>query len=688
MRKLFGKTGKVLQIFLAIILTLPITVTIPVSAVDGPTVQNPALKVLDNGASLSKTVEAVEGYANRWKITLRIESPVIKTTSDTVLVIDRSGSMSGNKLSSAKSAAATLAQELLPEGNELNRIAVLSFGEDATTNVGFSYDYGVVRNAINGITAGGGTHTQAGMHKAAELISTSTADHKNIILLSDGEPTFSYGIDSPEDYLVKFSENSYGVGMYETSSDIPVTAFRYGSRVGNGSNIRTRFETGCLWTQLCYYNHGNSAISEAGFYKESGVGSLYTIALNVNDEGREVLRKMATPGKYYTASPSELEVIFKEIAGRLSSVIYSASVYDEMGDGVEAKVNTGHASSLSWSPKLEFDEKLEKYVAEYSYEITVNQEILEAENENGFYKANKRAVLTYNDGERAEFPVPRNKPYVVKVNKGLVGQECEECVFGFELTRPDNSKLYFETKPGEIYNIVEEFPYGKYSVVETATKNNPVKLNEYLTEYVGGDFVIDANRLEFHEVKIKNVYEAVDILATKKWNDAKDKDNLRKDYDLFVAVKEGGRYVDFAKIGTETEQIFRFESLPKNRDGQEIQYSIEEAENCDRTEDKIICETFDGDENYKVKIDGMTITNIHIPKTIEVNDGGFGGATVPLRPETGVKPNTKTSQKMDADVSSGENKGVARQESFGTLVIVSIGALVMVIMWGVSRRRT
>lgn len=682
MRKLFGKTGKVLQIFLAIILTLPITVTIPVSAVDGPTVQNPALKVLDNGASLSKTVEAVEGYANRWKITLRIESPVVKTTSDTILVIDRSGSMNGNKLSSAKSAATKLAEELLPEGNTLNRIAVLSFSEDVTTNVGFSSNYSTVRNAINGITARGGTFTQAGLHNAVELLNSSSADYRNIILLSDGEPTFSYGINNPEDYLINISGNNY-----ETSAEVLQSDFNYGSRVGNGSDIHTRFTAGCPATQVCYYNHGNSAISEAGFYKNSGVGSLYTIALNAGAVGNEVLNEMATPGKAYTANPGELEAIFKEIAGKISSVIYSANVYDEMGEGVEAKADTGHASSLSWSPKLEFEGGLNKYVAEYSYEITVNEDILGAENENGFYAANKRAVLTYNNGETAEFPVPKIKPYVVKVNKELVGQECEGCIFGFELIRPNNSKRYFETKPGEVYNIVEEFPYGKYSVVETVTKNNPVKLNEYLTEYVGGDFVIDANRLEFHEVKIKNVYETVDILATKKWNDAKDKDNLRQDYDLFVAVKEEERYVDFAKIGTETEQIFRFESLPKNRDGQEIQYSIEEAENCDRTEDEIICETFDGDENYKVKIDGMTITNIHIPKTIEVNDEGFGGATVPLRPETGVKPNTKTSQKKDADVSLGENKGVARQESFGTLAIVSVGALVMVIMWRVSRRR-
>ena len=55
-----------------------------------------------NDLILYKTAEYVPGYANKWKVTLRIEAPTVTATSDTVLVIDRSNSMNGTPLTNAK----------------------------------------------------------------------------------------------------------------------------------------------------------------------------------------------------------------------------------------------------------------------------------------------------------------------------------------------------------------------------------------------------------------------------------------------------------------------------------------------------------------------------------------------------------------------------------------------------------
>ncbi len=46
-------------------------------------------------------------------------------------------------------------------------------------------------------SAGGGTFTQAGIRQARILLESpnSTADHKNIVFLSDGEPTYKHAID-------------------------------------------------------------------------------------------------------------------------------------------------------------------------------------------------------------------------------------------------------------------------------------------------------------------------------------------------------------------------------------------------------------------------------------------------------------------------------------------------------------
>ncbi|MBR5621115.1 VWA domain-containing protein, partial [Candidatus Saccharibacteria bacterium] len=84
---------------------------IPTAAAgDAPIIENPdPVEITKDGVStgivLSKTAEPVEGYVNRYKVTLRVESPKTEKTSDTVLVIDRSNSMNGSRISAAKAAA-------------------------------------------------------------------------------------------------------------------------------------------------------------------------------------------------------------------------------------------------------------------------------------------------------------------------------------------------------------------------------------------------------------------------------------------------------------------------------------------------------------------------------------------------------------------------------------------------------
>ena len=89
------------------------------------TVQNSGPVELGDGVILSKTAKSVPGYANKWEVTLRIESPKTKKTSDTVIVIDRSGSMGDDdRLANAKTAAGTLVRQLLLR---ISRIVMIRF---------------------------------------------------------------------------------------------------------------------------------------------------------------------------------------------------------------------------------------------------------------------------------------------------------------------------------------------------------------------------------------------------------------------------------------------------------------------------------------------------------------------------------------------------------------------------------
>ena len=92
------------------------------------------------------------------------------------------------------------------------------------------------------------------------------------------------------------------------------------------------------------YNHGNSAIAEAGFAKGSGK-TLWSISLEAGTTGTQVLDKIASPGNSYIATPGNLNAIFSEIAGKIAHAAKNTVVNDPMGQGFE--VTAGNISNIS-----------------------------------------------------------------------------------------------------------------------------------------------------------------------------------------------------------------------------------------------------------------------------------------------------------------------------------------------------
>ncbi len=145
---------------------------------------------------LDKDAAAVAGKENLWEVTLGIQGKNFETTSDVVLVIDCSGSMEGDKLANTRIAAKAFGQKLLTEGST-TRIAIVTFIDEATAyNNGHFYgaaELSAFEAAVDAATyAKGGTNQQAGLHVAQQLLNTSAAGLKNIVILSDGEATYSY----------------------------------------------------------------------------------------------------------------------------------------------------------------------------------------------------------------------------------------------------------------------------------------------------------------------------------------------------------------------------------------------------------------------------------------------------------------------------------------------------------------
>jgi uncharacterized membrane protein/uncharacterized protein YegL len=104
-----------------------------------------------------------------------------------VLVIDRSGSMSGDKMEMAKDAAKA-AVELL---SARDYVGVVAFDHEAfwASEIGLATDKGGVQQRIAAIQAGGGTNIAPGMELGFSKLSGTPAKLKHMILLTDGVST-------------------------------------------------------------------------------------------------------------------------------------------------------------------------------------------------------------------------------------------------------------------------------------------------------------------------------------------------------------------------------------------------------------------------------------------------------------------------------------------------------------------
>jgi Mg-chelatase subunit ChlD len=112
-------------------------------------------------------------------------SATIEQPLAVVLVLDRSGSMSGAKLEAAKESARMLVEVLAPT----DLIAVIAFDVEAQVYVAPQRAASKMKIStdISRIEAGGGTNIYPGLKQALELLQPLGNARKIVILLSDGE---------------------------------------------------------------------------------------------------------------------------------------------------------------------------------------------------------------------------------------------------------------------------------------------------------------------------------------------------------------------------------------------------------------------------------------------------------------------------------------------------------------------
>ena len=260
-------------------------------------------------------------YGRSATVTLSINSNAFTDTdkTDVVLILDRSTSMNGTKMSNTKLAAKDLIDSIINNNTKNKfRAAVVTYGDellssytsDALTNSASALK-GVIDNIPNNLD-GQGTNIHAGLIKANSLLSSSPAGTKKIvILLSDGIPTYYMGTDND---VCGYGSSDY----YDNSKGCTVNGNNRPSTVANAT---------------------------ATAMKDAGI-DIYTVGFNIaNDsDAQDFLKDVSSePDSTYShlaTNYSDLKVVFNNMVKNFTVVATKGEVIDIVPAGFQIKEGT------------------------------------------------------------------------------------------------------------------------------------------------------------------------------------------------------------------------------------------------------------------------------------------------------------------------------------------------------------
>ena len=459
----------------------------------------------------SKTAKIVEG--RKAEVTINVNGNSFKEQEqlerEIVLVLDASSSMQGKKISSLKKAAKNLVTKLLDESNQGKiKVGVIYYGTTIKKTCSLSTDPESVKKCIDiELSYNEGTNVQLGIKKGKNLF-TNNKNEKNMIILSDGIPTFyndnndvlhgSGGSDNHEEgnpnfsnYTIKDNQTLI-VPYYDKDNETVLYTCEHKFTNWFGNIIINEWEN-----SNCTENTGKKPSEAALEEIKSFNGKVYTIGLEVTSQAKTFLESLATVngknGIYYNvANATDLDSVFEQIQVTINKIATNVKVVDHI------------PSTFT----LDKEYLLENYgpIVSSKTENNITTEVYEKSVTTITYHANNTQDIIWNigdlnaeDNNTLKFRVIANKDYYGSMFTNDGAEVTGKAV--------DGNKFYSETNPLKIQLENPVVPIPAVTEDDQYTSNR----NEKLT--VTPEEGIRKNDYNSKETDGKNVTSVLDKLV-------------------------------------------------------------------------------------------------------------------------------------------------------------------------------
>ena len=377
--------------------------------------------------SVDKTAEALGNNTYRMKLKVVTKQKVETFTkkSATVLVVDTSGSMDGNRIRNLKAAANAFVNSYAGDKENVGRyLAVVDFATHVEvplnwTDVSSTRGKNKAFEAIKNLKAGGGTTLDAGIKQATSLflkdaVKQIQKDNRNTVVLTDGTPT----------YYLKDCEG--GCTFLHTHVTIDGITYDLAGDGGEGSEKTveaTSKDANLLKDQstvytVCYGAAKDKAYEDGPTVSEFLKGSIAT----------------SRDKAYDSSDADDLAKVFKAISESVTTSITGKDL--EVFDGAAPFVSVSQLPPSVQQDTSGFKWKLANattttegtqtyYTYELEYYVTLDAHHPEFK-EGKLYPLNGETYIAMPDGSKVKFPIPGatgiKSRYTVTYTDGVDGE--------------------------------------------------------------------------------------------------------------------------------------------------------------------------------------------------------------------------------------------------------------------------